>query len=169
MGMAELQAALKLIASHPERSHFVGPRSEALVDAAETALGVILPPSYREFLLKLGAGAFGSEEVYGVIREDIVNSGIPDAFWLTLRARKEWPLPPSMVVVYFDGGTGYFVLDTTRRDASAESPLLLWYPDLSSRGGRGQEIVALDFGSFLLETVESELARPALQRRPRRH
>ncbi|HEV8535000.1 MAG TPA: SMI1/KNR4 family protein [Candidatus Limnocylindria bacterium] len=162
--MAELQTALALIASHPERSRFVGPRSEALVDAAEGALGLILPPTYREFVLKLGAGNVGSFEVFGVVSADFRNSGIPDAIWLTLRAREEWPLPASMVAVYFDGATGYFVLDTSRRDAEAESPVLRWYPGLSSPA-TAQQVVAPDFGSFLLKTVESALAEPGELRR----
>ena len=98
-----------------------------------------------------------------MIGANFENSAIPDAVWLTLRARKEWPLPARMVVVYFDGMTGYHVLDTSRRDPGGESPVLLWYPARSRDDGTPQ-IIAADFGSFFLDAVETDITGPARRR-----
>jgi antitoxin YobK len=156
MGLRELDVALGLIAEYPDLADFEGPKGSELVDNAEKTLGLVFPPSYREFLERLGAGSFGSVEVFGVIRNDFVSSGIPDGVWLTQRARKEWNLPRPMVVVYFDGATGYFAIDTSRVGVDRESPVVLCYP---GRVGRSDvpQLMAADFGSFLLEQVSVEL------------
>ena len=69
MGMAEIEQALALIQAYPERRHFVGRRDPQLVYEAELALGLTFPPTYRRFLLELGAGGFAGEEFYGVITD----------------------------------------------------------------------------------------------------
>ena len=65
---------------------FAGPRPEALVARAEAALGLRFPPSYRQFLLDLGAGDVGGFEVYGIIDDDFADARVPDAIALTLDA-----------------------------------------------------------------------------------
>lgn len=56
MGMAELEEGLSLVAEHPDASFFAGPRDEDLVKAAEMALGVTFPPTYRPFRVRAGGG-----------------------------------------------------------------------------------------------------------------
>ena len=58
--------------------------------AAESALGVALPPTYRTFLGRLGTGSFGGEELYGIVCEDPPGTGVPDAVWITLRGRTDF-------------------------------------------------------------------------------
>ena len=54
--MAELEVGLRLVAQHPDASFFIGSRDEELVKAAEAALGLAFPPTYRRFVRELGAG-----------------------------------------------------------------------------------------------------------------
>ena len=157
MGVDALAKALDAIEAEPDRCDVLGPRDEGLVRAAEEALAVRLPPSYRQFVSRLGVVSVGPEEIYGVIRSDFANSGVPDAIWMTLRARAEWGLPASMVVVYFDGAEGYFVLDGRAQPIGSEWPVVAWYPGAST-SDEALEVVALDFGSFLLRIVEDQLA-----------
>lgn len=155
MGMPDLETALQLVEQHPGECFFVGPRDEALLAAAEDALGLVFPPTYRAFLSRLGAGNVGAEEIYGVIDKDFTDSGVPDGIWMTLRARREWGLPIGMVVVYFDGGTDYFVLDTAD---GAEARVRRWRPGVSKPGDDLSE-VAPDFGSFFLDITRRALER----------
>lgn len=57
-----------------------------------------------------------------------------------------------MLVVYFDGGVDYYVMDCELDDP----PLLLWRPGETSIDDE-LTVVAEDFGSFLLELIEREL------------
>ena len=133
---------------------FAGERSEELVASAEEALGFSLPESYRLFVRSLGAGSVCAEEIFGVTSDDFVDSAVPNGVWLTLDARREWGLPSSMFVVYFDGGVDYYVLDCTM-----ENPRLqVWRPGITSNGDE-LEVVADDFGSFLTGVVGQRTVR----------
>jgi hypothetical protein len=103
MALADYEIAAALIRSHPDLADFAGPRDEELVRAAEEALGVRFPPSYRRFLREYGAGSFGGQEIYGVIDADFESSGVPDAVWNTLGLRHDGDIPPDLVVVYATG------------------------------------------------------------------
>ena len=156
MGLAEVDEALRLVADRPDRSFFAGERPPALLAAAERALGLSFPPSYRAFLRRLGAGNVGASELYGVIDDNFTDSAVPDGIWMTLRGREAWGLPRSMVVVYGDGFGGYFVLDTAKTDEDGECPVLVWQPGRSERSEE-LEFIAPDFGSFFLETARRAL------------
>ena len=138
----ELHEALALI-EELGGGDFGGAKPERLVSSAEGALGLTFPPSYREFLLRLGCGAVRGLEILGVIHEDFDNSGYPDVVWAT-RAGREHGLPSSLVLVNPLGDGTYFALDTSATDERGESPVVAWYVT-------GQiEPVATDFGAFLL-------------------
>jgi hypothetical protein len=150
MGIAEYEEALALVLAHRDDAHFAGPRDETLVAAAEAALGVTFPPTYRRFVRELGAGGIGAEEVYGVICEDF-RGPIPDGIWMTLKIRADSNLPDAMVVIYDVGESEYFVLDTAQTDAVGDCPIVLWYPHWEQ--GDAREVIAPDFGSFFLSVV----------------
>jgi len=92
MGMAELGQALNAV-RHSDMVDFAGPRDPSLVAAAENALGVSFPPTYRRFVTELGAGGVDAHEFYGVIDENFNDSSIPDGIWLTLDDRQRFGLP----------------------------------------------------------------------------
>ncbi len=156
MTMADYEAALALVREHRDDADFAGPRDERLVVAAEAALGLIFPPTYRRFLRELGAGGIGSEEVYGVTDGNFTQSSVPNGVWLTLRRRVRSKLPDSMVIVGGDGMGGDFVLDTARAGANGECPVTVWEPGLGEDDEL--EIIAPDFGAFFLMIVQEGIA-----------
>jgi antitoxin YobK len=154
MNIGGVSEAIERIKKRPSGSWFVGARSAQVVDAAETALGFTFPAAYRLFVKELGTGNVGPHEIFGLIDDDFVDSSGPDAVWLTFDARRDLGLPESMIVIYFDGGVDYFVLDTAESD---DPRVLLWRPGVS-KAGDVLEVMSPSFGQFLLDLVEVELA-----------
>jgi hypothetical protein len=152
MGMAELERALDAVRDS-DRAHFVGPREPTLVAAAEEALGVSLPPTYRRFVAELGAGSIGGREIYGAITENFVDSSIPDGIWLTLDERERFGFPNHLVIIGDTGMGEFYVLDTSRRDDTGESPVVVWVAG-QSQDGDHLELVAPDFGSFFWAALQ---------------
>ena len=149
MSMAELERFLDIVAHHGSEADFVGPRDERLIAAAEGRLGVTFPPSYRRFLLELGAGELAGQEFFGVIDAAFSHPSVPNGVWLTLRARDDWLLPRSMLVVGFDGGVDYYVIDTAKAMPDHEPAVEIWRPGVSLPEDR-REQAASDFGAFAL-------------------
>ena len=75
--MSDYERAAALIAESKDDADFAGPRPAELIQAAEEALGVQFPPTYRRFVSEYGAGNIGSTEIYGVIDFDFEASSIP--------------------------------------------------------------------------------------------
>jgi antitoxin YobK len=157
MTVTKVAQASRIITVRPDLASFLGPVSEESIETAEGRLGIRFPSSYRAFLVRFGAGAFGATEIFGVIPSP-ANVGPPDAVWLTMQGRTDWQLPTSMVVVWFDGMGGYGVLDASRQGPDGEPPLHRWEPG-SSTPDSPLEKLAPDFGSFFLERVEAEAAQ----------
>lgn len=155
MSARDYEEAVALMRRYPDRMGFVGPRAESLVAAAEAALGVTFPPTYRRFLREHGAGGFGAEEVYGVVHDDFEDSAVPDGVWFTLTERRDGDLPPTLVVVYAEGTGELFCLDLEGADAGDEAPVV------THESGAGpiqpKETVAEDFGALLLDLVRQEV------------
>lgn len=147
MGTKSVAKAIELVEERGD-GDFEGPKESALINKAEQALGCSFPPSYKEFLLKLGCGDIGGFEVYGVVGEDFVNSGIPDAVWVTLKERSDAGLATQFVLIAEDGMGSYFALDTSQRRSDGECPVVLWDP-----GSGVGERAADDFGAFFLDGV----------------
>ena len=153
MSMDDLERALVLVAEHPDKADFVGPRSETLVRKAEDALGLRFSPTYRRFVSELGAGSFGADEFYGVIKDDFLNSSVPDAVWVTLHRRSQGSAPSGLVFVYGVGEGTMLVLDA--RGGELEHPVVEW--GIFSQPGDSLSAAAPDFGRFFLETVQRAL------------
>lgn len=132
---------------------FAGERPESLIETAEQTLGFRFPPSFRLFARELGAGSVGSEEIYGVTSPNFDNGSIPNGVWLTLRARTEWNLPDSLLVIYFDGGVDYYVLECGAGD---QPGITRWRPGITT-SNTPRELVEPDFESFFVSIVEDQL------------
>ena len=143
--------AAAVIADHPDLQDFVGPRPEDLVQAAEAALSVRLPGTYRRFLLEFGAGSFGSAEIYGVIDSNFRDSSVPNGIWYTLTERQDSGLEPGLVIVGNDGTGNLLCLDCGAGD---DPPVVLVEPGRPPRQG---EAVAKNFGAFLLDAVSGQV------------
>lgn len=156
MSIKDYEKAVHLINENQAISDFAGKCPELLIKKAEEKLNISFPESYRQFLLNFGAGNFGSEEVYGIIKEDFENSGIPDAIWYTIKQRKEVNLPSNLVVIYHTGGEEMFCLDTNKPGKNGEPALVSYAIGVDSKH-QTYEIIANDFGEFLLQKVKLEL------------
>lgn len=147
MPMAEYERAVALLQENEDEADFAGERSNALIEAAERAVGLRFPPTYRRFLREYGAGAFGATEIYGVIDSDFENSSIPDAIWHNLTPPRE-----GLFAFYGVGDGTEFCLDTTRTADDGEMRVVA-----VNAGGEVVEEVARDFGSAFLMLIQEEL------------
>lgn len=150
MSMSDLEKAMEIIEEDSDLADFEGSKDEKLVTAAEKALGLKFPPTYRRFLLALGAGNFGGAEIYGVIDETFTDSSVPNGVWLTLQEREDSQLPANLVVVAATGEGAYYCLDVR---GAGEAKVVLFAPGSKSQSF---EVEAEDFGAFLLEQIEAE-------------
>lgn len=156
MSMLQLQKAFGIIENNSGQADFEGAKEEELISLAESALGVVFPPTYMEFLSKYGCVDIAGCEFYGLVNGDFEGSGIPDAIWLTLEERKNSDLPDNLVIVYALGDGSYHALDCSVIDQAGECPVVEWIPG-SSKSGQALEIIAQDYGQFLLEKIESAI------------
>ncbi len=132
---------------------FEGPKPETLVARAEAALGLVFPPSYRQFLLELGCGNVAGFEVYGLVDEDFTHPGVPDAIWLTLEERRNVGLDPRYVVIGTLGDGTIDCLDTAHLDREGEAPVV----QLSAEGEDPVKL-ADSFGEYFLTEVTDALS-----------
>lgn len=126
-----------------------GPATPDQVSAAEAALGVKLPVSFRAFLLTNNGGGVYDTSIYGVAADD----GF-DLVKLNLRARED-EVPDHLVAFAATISGDVFCFDTSRPDADADCPVVVIDAD------EGKLVpVALDFVEWLdkLPRLEAELA-----------
>lgn len=148
--------AKKIISKNEDLADFEGEKSAALITKAEAAVSLKFTGSYLDYLQTFGAGNFGSEEVYGIIDEDFEDSSVPDAIWYTLTLRKSIGLPANLRAIYDTAGEEIVCLDFQKMDATGEPKVVAL--DLGyALNDQTFEVIADDFGDFLLELVEEEL------------
>ncbi len=152
MGMKEFKKAIELI-EEDGSGDFEEPKSPALVQAAEQRLGVTFPPTYKEFLLQLGCGDIAGVEFYGLIDDNFDQSSVPNGIWLTLNVRAQSNLDLALILIE-ESMEGYYAIDTSRRDAAGECPVVDWIPTVPTSQ---LEMIASDFGTFFFEEVKFAL------------
>ena len=157
MGMHQFRQAVRMIARSGD-GDFTGPIPQQVVEEAEELLGVRFPPSYRQFLLKLGCGDVAGAEFYGIVDDNLREGPIPNGIWLTLDERETAKLPPKMVLVAFTGMGGYYALDLARVAENREAPVVMWQ---AGAAASACPVIAKDFGSFFLDEVSGALGEGA--------
>jgi hypothetical protein len=151
------------LSEHENRCQIAGPAPETAISAAEEALGVTFPPSYRHFLRTFGGIAIPPH--LGVVHDFV---GVPigvngsaagpagsadatnDVVHKTLEARAQRRLAEHLVVV----GMGaqyqeWFCLDTNHPRANGEYPILLF----DARDNALDQQFYDDFGQMLQEVM----------------
>jgi len=137
---------------HENPCEIAGPVPEAAISAAEEALGVTFPPSYRTFLRTFGGIAIPAH--LGIVHDfvGVAASGEAgdDVVHRTLAARAERRLADHLVVV----GMGsqfqeWFCLDVSRPTAAGEYPVLLF----DARDNALDQQFYDDFGQMLQEVM----------------
>jgi hypothetical protein len=133
-----------------------GPVPEAAITAAEEALGVEFPPSYREFLRTFGGIAIPVH--LGVVHEFVgvappgPEAAAPpdDVVRRTLTARAERKLAEHLVVVGLGAESQeWFCLDASRPRPNGEYPVLLY----DARDNALDQQFYDDFGQMLQEVM----------------
>lgn len=158
MTSSEIIKILSIASERGLQFDFEGEKPASLIDAAERVLGLIFPPSYREFLLFLGCGDIEGNEFYGVISSDFLNSGVPDSVWLTLRERKESNFPSHLVIVGSQGDGAYYAIDCNRAREDKECPVIIWHINSpKDELNHKVNILAESFGEFFAEKINSLL------------
>ncbi len=147
MSLVDLHNAFDLIEKYD--GSFIGERSVDLIAKAEEALGCEFPPTYKEFVSIYGCGDIEGLEFYGLTDSNFDNSGVPNAVWLTLDERKS-NFPDNLVLIYSIGDGNYAALKVDEISEGQENPVVLISPV-----GEILEVIASDFGSFMLEELES--------------
>ena len=146
--MMTFEKAAAIIESHPDDCTFAGPIQSIMVAKAEKILGLKFPPSYKEFLLRYGAGDCWAEEFYGINKNpETDGKAIPNAIWATLHSRKIGNLPDSMIKVMSSGFGPVYVIDTSQKNDIGECPVLLYYTNGLT------EPVASSFGDFFCSII----------------
>jgi len=136
---------------HESSCEIAGPVSDSQINAAEEALGVTFPPSYRSFLRTFGGIAIPAH--LGIVHDFVgVAAGkeAADVVKRTLEARAERKLSENLVVVGM--GAGYqewFCLDVSRTGANGEAPVLMY----DARDNALDQQFYDDFGQMLEEVM----------------
>jgi len=135
---------------HDNEVRIAGPAPEAAISAAEEALGITFPPSYRAFLRTWGGIALPTH--LGIVHDFVgVAAAVDeDVVGRTLKAREERRLADHLVVV----GMGaqyqeWFCLDASKPCANGEYPVLMF----DARDNALDQQFYDDFGQMLDEVM----------------
>lgn len=149
----ELVERVRRRLSESDQCQIAGPVTDGDIDAAEAALGVTFPPSYRKFLRTFGGIAI--PEHLGVVHDFVgvkaaAGDDGDDVVHRTLRARAERKLGNHLVVV----GIGaqqreWFCLDVSREDDNGEAPVVMY----DARDNALDQQFYDDFGQMLQEVM----------------
>jgi hypothetical protein len=115
----------------------LSPVSEDEIRAAEKALGVGFPASYRLFLREFGAGTVHRYDLFGLPRDHLWG----DIVMMNQLASRSLPRHYVKITEDLDGRA--FYLDTSRMDLAGECPVVAF------GGGANGRIIAACFADFL--------------------
>lgn len=143
------------LSEHDTNCRITGPVPETAIAAAEEALGVTFPPSYRTFLRTFGGIAIPSHlgivhDFVGVATDAQATNINDDVVRRTLSARSERRLGEHLVVV----GMGaqyqeWFCLDVSREAPNGEYPVVMF----DARDNAVDQQFYEDFGQMLAEVM----------------
>lgn len=156
MSMDELNQSIEIIFENIYLFQMRGPQPEEFIKEAESIIGFQFPQTYLKFLKIFGSVCIGGSEIYGVVSNDLKNYSSLDAISYALRMRKEFGFPHNFLPIYDLGDGTIYCLLLDQRNDEKESPVIAYYPGVSIEDMQ-KEIVANDFGEFLLEIVNYEL------------
>ena len=131
---------------------WAGPQSAASITELQRVFGVALPPSYRTFLQRYGAGGIRAYEgISGIWDNNPLATNEGCVWGDTLWMRTERGLPPHLIVI--ERGDEHFptmCLDTSRREPNGEYPVVgFWLPSRT---------VSTDSYASFAEYLEQSLA-----------
>lgn len=116
------------------------------VRKAETALGCVLPTSYRWFLANYGGGEIHGDEVFSIYQMPFESVVGGDVVGRTLGDRKSGLLKDTEIAICATDYGEIFVLDTKADQIDGEFPVLRVI-------GQNREEYAGSFGDFIVKFV----------------
>jgi hypothetical protein len=125
--------------------------------AAESALGVAFPPSYRRLVEEFGTWDIAGEEFLGVYQTSAMGQKLLGSVAETLDARSQFGMPSDLIVAMLDGMGGMVVLDSSQVNQEGEYPVLVWNPGVVDR--ESMERLGDDFGSFAFALCQRAVTR----------
>ncbi|WP_445495059.1 SMI1/KNR4 family protein [Photorhabdus sp. SF281] len=153
MIIEDVDKAIEIINENIELADFEGPKDENLIIAAEKILGLNFPIAYRHFLEMLGCGDIAGQEFYGLIKPNFIDSGIPDAVWITMQERNNSNLPNNYLIICSTGDGGYVVLDCSNTNKE-EGVIEQWDPGVKNHLYAFKPL-ASNFGEFFYTKIQS--------------
>jgi antitoxin YobK len=104
---------------------FSGGQSEANINELEAAIGLTLPPSFREFLRTYGGGGVVSEWISGIYKNQPYLTNKGSVYGDTIRCRERYGLPTFMIVIYTqENDEVVWCLDTRKATVGGECPVV---------------------------------------------
>jgi hypothetical protein len=157
MSIEDLNKAFSSLQNNAELIKSSGKKiDEEVIKKAQDYLEVKFPTTYKKFISKVGFLSLGGCEIYGIIDEDFINSGVPDAIWFSYENRKNYGTPDYLVQIYSVGEGTTYCLDTSQMNEEGECPVVAW-----PLGGYEEtpvlEVIAEDFGKFFLDMVQQQI------------
>ena len=104
--MDEIDKLLQQIRANGDEVWIAGAAPDKAVARLERALGVQLPPSYRDFLTRFGAMTVAGSPISGIPDGEPLGEGTGWLYGDTLQFRDEWQLPEHLLVVQPDEDAG---------------------------------------------------------------
>jgi len=148
MSINDFNVAMNLINKYKTHCITNAGSSVSEIGNAEKQLGLLLPSSYKTFLKNFGYWTFEGSEIFGLYNNTIIN------FTKDERANNENPkFPDCLVVIHALGNGELSCLDTSQINDDEECPVVAWYFGATLPNGK-LEVLAEDFGAFLLEKVQ---------------
>jgi hypothetical protein len=123
--MEDVDKLIERIRANGDEVWIAGPQSEQAVAELEKAVGVKMPPSYREFLLRFGSFGILDSLVSGIVDNDPLTKGTGNLLWDTKWFRHEYDLPEHLLVVQHDEDAPY-CLDSRKPKADGEYPMICY-------------------------------------------
>ncbi|WP_129688239.1 SMI1/KNR4 family protein [Gottfriedia acidiceleris] len=157
MSWSNYEKALALLEENKVNCDYIGECSDLLIEKAEIALGLKFPNIYRHFIRKYGAGVFATWDILGITNENIYesyNPDYPDAIKFTLLKRKENNLPKNFISIIDYDYDILYCLDFNKLNDKSEPAVVNF--NIGEEFGE-QELIAEDFGDFLLDIIQAEI------------
>lgn len=123
-----------------------GGASPDQVSKLEELLQVRLPPSFKKFLEEYGGGGVVNAEISGIEDNDAENDAGGTVWGDTLVCRREYLLPPELVVIYFHDNEVCWCLNT-KAELGGDCSVVSFNVFKKAI----DRIIAPDFQSFLVE------------------
>lgn len=124
--MKDIMKLIELL-KNSEKGDFEGEKSDELIQKAESFLETNIPENYKLFLKNLGCGDINGKEIYGIVRDEFVDSSVPNMVWFTKKMRDEFSAPKKYLFIASSDEL-YYVLDT-EKEQDGDAPVLRLFMD----------------------------------------